>query len=219
MCFAPEADLVGGVLISGAGVDALRHVRHRREWGLALLPLLFGLHQIVEAGVWWGLDGTIPEQVGTLARDLYLLIAFGLPLLVPVVVRAFEVEPWRRRIMTPFVVVGAVATGVLMTGLAAGPATAEACGRYLSYTVGDGAPTWVSGAYVFATCGPLLLSGTRALRVFGVANLAAVAVLGYVLSAGFISLWCAWAAVFSLVVVAHLRSRRGADAVEPLVPI
>ena len=78
MCFAPEADLIGGVIVSGTGIDALRHVRHRRELALAALPLLFGAHQLIEAFAWWGLEESVPDRVGTLARDVYLVIAFAL---------------------------------------------------------------------------------------------------------------------------------------------
>jgi hypothetical protein len=42
--------------------------------------------------------------------------------------------------------------------------------------------------------------------VFGLLNLAAVAVLAWLMASGVISLWCAWAAVASLVIVIHLRT-------------
>lgn len=206
MCFAPEADLIGGVIVSGAGIDALRHVRHRREIGLAALPLVFGAHQIIEAFAWWGLRGSVPETVGVLARDVYLVIAFTLPLVVPLAVRAIEPEEHRRRRMTPFVVLGGTITAVLLGQMAAGPVGAEACGRYIAYDAGLvlGGPTAV--LYVVAVCAPLILTSIRPLRLFGAANLVAVIGLGLLISQGFISLWCAWAAIASLVVVLHLRS-------------
>ena len=39
MCFSPQADLVGGVVICAIGVDAVRHVHQRREFiALAWIP-------------------------------------------------------------------------------------------------------------------------------------------------------------------------------------
>ena len=43
-------------------------------------------------------------------------------------------------------------------------------------------------------------------------NLIAVTVLAWLMATGVISLWCAWAAVTSIVIVLHLRDTAGDDA-------
>ena len=70
MCFSPDADLLAGILVGGVGVDALRHVKRRRYLPLALLPLLFGPHQVVEAFAWWGMEERLPSRVGEAATGL-----------------------------------------------------------------------------------------------------------------------------------------------------
>jgi hypothetical protein len=46
VCFSPQADVGGGVLICAIGVDAVRHIRQRREFiALAWIPVLLGAHQ------------------------------------------------------------------------------------------------------------------------------------------------------------------------------
>jgi hypothetical protein len=77
MCFSPQADLVGGVVIGAIGVDTLRHCRRPREVALASLPLLLAAHQFVEAFVWWGLEGRVAPGVGRAAMWAYLAFAFG----------------------------------------------------------------------------------------------------------------------------------------------
>lgn len=206
MCFAPEADLIGGLVVGGVGVDALRHVGHRREIGIAALPVLFGVHQIIEAFTWWGLDGIVPAGLGEAAMWAYLSIAFVLPALVPVAIASLEADRRRRRTIVPFVVLGLAVTVTLAVQLFTGPVTVRDAGLYLSYDVSLDYGGQITALYVAVTCGPLLLSTRPRIVVFGVLNLAAVTVLAWLLASGVISLWCAWAAVASLVIVLHLRS-------------
>ena len=95
MCFSPQADVAGGVLICAIGVDAVRHIRQRREFiALAWIPVLLGAHQFIEAFVWLWLQGHVPRGIGQVALWAYLLIAFVvLPVFIPLAVIA--VEPTR----------------------------------------------------------------------------------------------------------------------------
>lgn len=208
MCFSAEADLIAGVVVGGAGIDALRHVQHRREIAIAALPVVFGTHQLIETLVWWGLDGKVPASLGDAAMWVYLVIAFLLPLVVPLAVLSIEPEPGRRGLMAPFAVLGGIVTLVLLVELFTGPATATDAGRYLAYDVDLDFGVQITVLYVVATCIPLLLSSNRRIVIFGVLNLAAVTTLGWLMAAGVISLWCAWAAVTSVVIVVHLRTDR-----------
>src|SRR5712692_1308029 len=104
MCFSPQADLVGGTVICAIGVDAVRHVRQRREFvALAWIPLLLGAHQFIEALVWLWLQGQLPGGAGQPALWGYLLIAFvALPVFVPLAVIAAEPTGRRKWLMAPF---------------------------------------------------------------------------------------------------------------------
>jgi len=213
VCFSPEADLVTGIVVSGVGVDALRRVPDRRWLPLAALPLLFGLHQIVEAFAWWGMRGDLPRQVGDGAAWAYLALAFlVVPVLVPAGVRSAEADPGRRARLLPFVVGGAAVAAALLPGLLNGGAGGEVACRYIAYDAGVSYGGYVLPAYVAATCAPLLLSSSRRLVRFGVANLVAVALLGWLLARGLISLWCLWAAVSSVVIDLEVRGRRAQPA-------
>jgi hypothetical protein len=206
MCFSPEADLVAGVVVSGVGIDALRHVKQTREYPLASLPLLLGVHLLVEVYVWWGEAGRVPEYVGQTATWVYLAFALGvLPVLVPVAILAVEPDERRRRLLMPFVVVGAGVAALYMAGVITGPVSAGINGCCLSYDSGPGYSPLLGVLYVVVTCIPLLFSSHRAVVAFGTANLVAVPVIGWLLASGFASVWCAWAAITSVVVAAHMR--------------
>ncbi|HXZ82746.1 MAG TPA: DUF6629 family protein [Acidimicrobiales bacterium] len=215
MCFSPQADLVGGAVISGIGVDALRHVDRRASHvALASLPVLFGAHQLVEAVVWFSLQGHLSHGLGRGALWVYLGVAFVvLPIFVPIAVAAIEPSRWRKRLATSLAVVGTVVGAVLLAAMVRGPMTVAMRPYHLAYGVrlSDG---WVVAvAYVLATCGAALLSSDRRVVIFGVANLIAVALIARLTIDGFASVWCAWAAVISAAIALQMRcgkSRRPA---------
>lgn len=211
MCFSPEADLIAGAVVGGFGIDAVRHVRHRRELTLAVLPLVFGAHQIIETFAWWGLDGRVPAVLGDVATWIYLIIAFLLPILVPLAILSLESDRRRRRMISAFAILGGAVSVTLISQMFTGPVTAEIAGRYIDYDVSLIYGGQLTALYVAATCGPMLLSKRPRIIVFGVLNLAAVTVLAWLMATGVISLWCAWAAVTSIVIVLHLRGT-AADA-------
>lgn len=207
MCFSPEADLVGGVVVGAIGVDVLRHVGKRREiLALAWLPVLLAVHQIDESFVWWGLRGDVAESIGHAATWVYLVFAFVvLPVYVPMAVMLREPQGSRRTAMVGFIVLGAGVAAILLGALLVGPVEAELRRYHLAYSSGIGAGLLITAAYVVATCGSLVLSRSREVAVFGVVNLAAVAILALIDLDGFASLWCAWAAITSGAIAWHVR--------------
>ena len=93
MCLSAEVDLVAGIVVGAAGVDALRHTENRRERPVAALAVVIGAHQLVEAVAWWGLEGRVPEVAGEIAVWGYLLVEFGLlPAYVPAAVARLETD-------------------------------------------------------------------------------------------------------------------------------
>jgi hypothetical protein len=207
MCFAPEADLIGGVIIGAIGIDVYRHLGDRRDHKvLASLPLMLATHQIVEAFVWWGLQGHVNAGLGTAAMWIYLVFAFVvLPVYVPIGVWALELPGRRRTTIVPFVALGAIVSTVLAGFMLRGPVTAHLADYHVVYGTGLQADLLITTAYVVAICGSLVLSGYRHLAIFGVANFMAVVILANITLDGFASLWCAWAAVSSAALAAHLR--------------
>jgi hypothetical protein len=206
VCFSPEADIVAGVFVTAIGIDTLRHVGHDREAAMAALPVIFGLHQLIEVPVWWALEGLVPMAVGRGAAWLYLAIAFGLlPWAVPYAVRRLEVDPMRRNLMSGFVALGVIVAIALMIPILTTPISVLNAGNHLAYS----ASLFLGGAltvlYVAATCGSLILSSDRVVVIYGWMNLVAVTVLAGLLRSGVISLWCVWAAVTSIAIAIHLR--------------
>ena len=207
MCFSPEADVVGGVVICAVGVDAVRHIRQRREFlALAWIPVLLGVHQFIEALVWLWLQGHVPRGVGHVALWAYLLIAFVvLPVFVPAAVIALEPTRRRKWMMAPFAAIGAVIAVVLLAAMVRGPVGVRLAPYHLSYGIRLSDGLLVVAFYVVAVCGSLLMSGYRTVTIFGIVNLAAVIVIARLTVSGFASVWCGWAALSSAAVALHCR--------------
>lgn len=206
MCFSPEVDLVAGLAISAIGVDTLRRIDHPNERPLAALPLIFGLHQVVEAVVWWGVDGCVGEGLFSWSTWFYLLVAFGLlPWFVPLAVRRIEPRTGRQQLMTGLAIVGAFVSVYLMQAVARGPVEVTDAGFHLHYAVPLRYGGHAIAVYVAATCGSLLLSSDRYVAIYGAVNLAVIVGLSVLLFTGVISLWCVWAAVTSVAIAVHLR--------------
>ena len=210
MCFAPQADLLGGLVVGAIGVDACRHLRGRNtHLLLAGLPLLLGAHQLDEAFVWWGLEGQVPHAVGRVALWIYLLIAFVVvPAFVPAAVLALEPTRRRRRRMVPFVALGAAVSAVLLVAMLRGPIDATQRPYHLAYSINVSHGGLVVALYVVAACGALLFSGYRHIEVFGIVNTVAVVILAWLTIDGFTSLWCGYAALTAGAVALHMRYAR-----------
>jgi hypothetical protein len=207
VCFSAQADVVGGVVVGAIGVDAFLHLRGRSSHLLlATLPLLLGAHQLVEAFVWWGLQGEVPHAVGRVALWIYLLIAFVvLPIFVPFAVLAVEPTTRRRWRMAPFVALGAGVSVALFTAMVRAPIDVVEHPYHLEYVIRISHGGFVVALYVVAVCGALLFSGYRDVEIFGFANLVAVALLAWFTLDGFASLWCGYAAVSAGAIALHMR--------------
>jgi len=218
VCFSPEADTLVGAVAVSAGVDALRHVRSARQIPLASLPLLLGVHQFSEALVWWGLQGHLAHSVERVAIWVYVMFAFAvLPIFVPAAVGLVERQVARRRVIVGFGVLGAVVAVVLAVAALNGPIAAVIEGRHLGYEVDiPSRGGQLTALYVVATCGALLASSYRDLARIGALNLVAVPVLMWMTVNGFVSLWCFWAAIVSVLISLHFRRRAALRVVEDL---
>jgi len=207
VCFSPEGDLVGGIVVTAIGVDAVRHLHHRNDHlALAALPLLLGFHQIDEAFVWWGLQGIVPHEVGRAAMWIYLIIAFVvLPIFVPLVIMLLEPTTGRKWRIAPFLAIGAGVSTVLLATIL-GNGASVVLGRYhLAYSIGLQHGVVIIGLYIVATCGSLLASGFRHIVIFGIANVVAVVILARLSADGFASLWCFYAAIACGAILLHMR--------------
>jgi hypothetical protein len=174
MCFSATANFVGSTALGGIGVVTLTKVKHPRELLFAALPVLFAVHQFIEGFVWLGLDGIL-----------------------------FEPDREDRRRMLPFVVLGGGTALYILWALTAYPLQLYVRGNSIVYINQATNNTAVAVLYVIATCGSLFFSKIKPMILFGAANLAILLIVMEVKRYAFTSLWCAYAAAASVIILAY----------------
>jgi hypothetical protein len=212
MCLSAAANFTGSGILGTVGVLTLTKVKHRRELLFASLPTLFALHQFIEGFVWLGLDGMLPPKITHNMGAAFMLYAQGiLPFLLPLSVYLFEPEAKSRKRMLPFLVLGGLTTLYILWALAAYPTEIFIKGNSIVYINRATNNMPVAVIYVIATCGSLLFSKINDMVIFGVANLAILLIVMAFKRYAFTSLWCAYAAVSSIIILAYfwksIRSR------------
>ncbi len=204
MCFSATANFVGSGVLGAVGVATFTRVKHRRELLFAALPLLFAIHQFTEGFVWLGLDGVLSPAVAHDMGAAFMLYAQGLlPFLLPLGVLLFEPNAKGRRRMLPFLVLGGGISLYILWALTAFPLELYVRGNSIVYINQATNNTAVAVLYVIATCGALFFSEIRMMVIFGAVNLAILLVVMVVKRYAFTSVWCAYAAVASVIILAY----------------
>jgi hypothetical protein len=204
VCFSATANFVGSGILGALGVVTLTKVKHRRELLFAALPTLFAVHQFIEGFVWLGLDGVLSPAVTHDMGAAFMLYAQGLlPFLMPLSVLLFEPDGRSRRRMVPFLIIGGGTALYILWALATFPLQLYVRGDSIVYINQATNRTAVAVLYVIATCGSLFFSKIRMMVLFGGANLAILLAVMAVKRYAFTSLWCAYAAIASVIILAY----------------
>ncbi len=204
MCFSAAVNFVGSGALGAIGVVTLTKVKHRRELLFASLPALFAIHQFIEGFVWLGLDGMLSPAVTHDMAAAFMLYAQGLlPFLLPLSVLLFEPDGKSRWRMLPFLVLGGGTTLYILWALIAYPLQVYVRGNSIVYINPATNNMTVAVLYVIATCGSLFFSKIRMMVIFGAANLAILLLVMEIKRYAFTSVWCAYAAVASVIILAY----------------
>ena len=140
----------------------------------------------------------------------FMLYAQGLlPCLLPLSVFLFEPTTKSRQRMLPFLVLGGTTTLYILWALTAFPLQLYIRGNSIVYINQATNNTAVVVLYVIATCGSLFFSKIRPMIIFGAANLIILLVVMEVKRYAFTSLWCAYAAVASVIILAYFWRSHG----------
>lgn len=207
ICFSATASFTAGAALLAIGAVTVRRAATSTELPFALIPVIFGVQQLVEGGLWLGLlAGGATTHGLTVA---YLLIANVIwPIFVPIAVAL--IEPFgspRWKILLP--VIAGVATGLFyLIALVSHPVWAEIMGAHVKYHFPHGYRTLAFAGYFIATCLAPLMSSHRMVRIFGAVLIGSSIVARLIYETWFASVWCYFAALASCIVYLQFATRR-----------
>lgn len=218
ICFSATASLSTGIALLALGAITVRHAATPAEVPYAAIPMIFGIQQLVEGGLWLGL----PAQTLTthVLAIVYLLFSNVLwPIYVPVAVWLIEPGILRRRIILFPLAAGAATSVFFLAAIVTQPVSATIKVAHIGYHLPHPHHTIAFTFYAVATCLAPLLSSHKMVRLFGGALIGSMIAAYVIYSIWFASVWCFFAALTSGVVFLYFsrRSRPGNNDDETLI--
>jgi hypothetical protein len=211
MCFSGTASFVAGTALSVIGVATIRRVERRTELPLALIPLFFGVQQLVEGVLWLALARDAPGLQQTMTYIYSVFSHVFWPIYVPFAVGLLESTQWRKRALRGFQAAGLIVGLYLLFIIITQPVAAEIDGHHIVRHIVYLSPHFylvpVMVLYLAATCVSFFISRHPFLRLFGVLALVSFIAAYLFYSRALVSVWCFFAAVLSVVIYVHLRYR------------
>lgn len=203
MCFSATASFVAGASLVAVGGLTVRKSQGRRELPLALVPVLFGLQQLTEGFVWVSLSRDLPV-VQSWSTYIYSGFSHVLwPIFVPLAILLVETVRWRAKVLGAFLVLGLSVGLYLLFFIVRSPVAARVEQDSIRYDSPHFYIVAVLVLYLLATCISGLFSSHWCIRVFGVLAFILAIAAAVVSLTTFVSVWCFFAAILSLLVYLH----------------
>jgi hypothetical protein len=200
MCFSASVSFAAGSVLSVVGIATLSMTTRRQAIAFAAIPLLFGIQQISEGLIWLSLRHGVALPVGTLTLFYSLFSHVIWPIFVPFAIGLLETEPWRKKALMACQIAGLVVGFYLLYIVLKFPVIAQIQGDHIAYESPHFYILVVVTLYLTATCISGLLSSDRIVQLFGALALIS-SVLAYIIHVKtWISVWCFFAAVLSVVI-------------------
>jgi len=190
----------------GTGALTLCNVRRPGERPFAAIPLLFGLQQLMEGVLWLGFGWETPALNTVLTQGYSFFSHVLWPVYAPLATWLMEPRGPRR---TALAMVSTTGIGVglyLLYNLFANPIVARPVGGHIEYDSPHFYVLAVMTLYLTATTVSMVLSSHRVVKLFGALALAAALAAYMVYTRWFISVWCFFAAVLSIIVYLHVAA-------------
>lgn len=205
MCFSATASFTAGTALVAVGGVTIHKSQGRAELPIALIPLMFGIQQISEGALWLSIRHNLPllQSWATYIFSTFSHVVW--PIFIPFAVLMVETSRRRRRAIGVFQVLGLGVGLYLLFFLIRFPVTAHVHGRSIFYDSPHFYILGVLALYLLATCASGMFSSHWCINAFGVLAFV-LAIAAYQVSVQtFVSVWCFFAAILSLLILVHFN--------------
>lgn len=213
MCFSATASFtVAAILLPAASYTVSMAWRTNRKWiPIAVYPIVFSIQQAIEGVLWIGMTSGDQFLIDTASRGFLFFSHFFWLGWVPFSIRSIEEDQWRRRLLFGLSAAAALFGLSMLLPLFLYPdwLSIELARHSLKYEmvlIYDGfvSRPVVLGLYALFIVSALFLSSDQRIRTFG--GLITLSLLATYLffTHAFISVWCFFAAVVSVYIIAIL---------------
>jgi hypothetical protein len=221
MCFSAEASFGTGVVLAIVGAVAVRKAETPSWRVFAMIPLFLSIQQCMEGILWLSLphpDFLLWQRIGTYGFLLFAWVIW--PTYIPFSVRLLEENEKRKKILSIVMGMGACVSLFFAYILIFHQAEAKIEGYHIQYAQNfqyGYLVSWIVSAFYFIpTVISLFISSIKRVWLLGIVVLISSIITRIFFEDYLISIWCFFAAVFSILVLLIIISLREKELVYPL---
>lgn len=206
MCFSAEASFTASGLLAVVGVLAIRNVNTPSQIAFACIPFLFSFQQFTEGVLWLALMHKEYAYLAPLCTYIFLIIAqIVWPTWVPLSIMFLEKDPKRKKTLYIILVIGIILSLYLSYCYLVYDVKSEISGHHIKYNLEfphTQQLLWLSAIFYFIpTVVSTLVSSVKRMQLLGVIILVSALVTRFFTVKYFISIWCFFAAIISILVL------------------
>ena len=209
MCFSATASFTAAAVVGSIGAVTLwkaGKLGDRAVLPIAAFPVLFALQQTIEGLLWLDLARPAASACRPFLTHAFMAYAEVFwPVFAPLAAWLIEPVRWRRHLIGICLAVGVVLSVYLLWKMLGNPYTASAATGHIVYKNDVTYPTEIKIPYVLATTISLLLSSHRMIQLLAVVILGGFALAWWSYHQSYISVWCFFAALSSVLVYLFVR--------------
>lgn len=206
MCFSAKASFIASAVLALVGIAAVKKVSLPSQIAFACIPFLFAFQQCTEGLLWLSLTHTEFSFFKSVSTYSFLIVAQIIwPTWVPLSILFLEQNIKRKRVLTYILSLGILLSIYLSYCYIIYPIHAEISGHHIKYNLEFPHTQnllWLSAFFYFIpTVVSTLVSSVNRMQILGMIILTSCIITRIITPKYFISIWCFFAALISVLVL------------------